>query len=115
MDLKVENGDIAVNEQGYPLRVYGTDEAWQRAALVLSINKGTYMYDRELGADWSCLSPEPTDEEVLLLCREALADHEEIYIESASARRTGRHILLTFTVRDGENFKTGEVNIDAQL
>ena len=51
MDTYISNGDYAVNVQGYPSIIYGADEAAQLAGIVLSLQKGSFVYDRELGCD----------------------------------------------------------------
>ncbi len=102
MDTYVD-GDFEINVQGYPKVIYGIDEVCQKAKFILSVKKGSYKYDRELGIDCTqdLLSVSP--ERVSMLCKEACAKYG-IDIVKAKIETQNYISKIKFTVAfDGEN------------
>ena len=50
MDIKILYKDIAVGNGGIPLTVEGEEELEQKINIALSAVKGSFIYDRSLGA-----------------------------------------------------------------
>jgi phage gp46-like protein len=50
MDIRLERGDFAVGGAGLPVSVGGKEELLQRALIRLSIPRGSFSYDMELGS-----------------------------------------------------------------
>ncbi len=49
MDVKIENGDIAVNTNGEPIYISFVEEIAQRVKIACSVKKGDFRYDKNLG------------------------------------------------------------------
>ncbi len=49
IDVKISNGDVAVDSTGSPVSISGADAKFQRALICLTVPKGSFVYDRELG------------------------------------------------------------------
>ena len=116
MDTDISNGDYAVNVQGYPSIIYGADEAAQLAGIVLSLQKGSFVYDRELGCDTFAYSTDENDlESMMIAAREALADRNDICVENVSIIENGNRYGLSFRISyEGEIREVG-VRLNAQL
>lgn len=99
MDTYITNGDHMLDEGGRPKAVFGEDERRQNAAFVLSVNKGSFKYNRELGTDHQALlDSDGEDERLLVLCREALADREDIRLAQAAIDRSAFRPRLCFSL-----------------
>lgn len=51
IDVKITNGDIETDTTGGAKRIYGRDVLFQRAMLCMTVPKGSFVYDRELGSE----------------------------------------------------------------
>lgn len=81
MDTLIKNGDFALDVCGLPKSVKSIDEACQRVRFILTTRKGSYVYDRNLGSDFSALKDAENKERTAwLLCKEALVGQGEIDI-----------------------------------
>ena len=58
MDMKWENGGIALGPSGIPQRVSGLEEALQNAALRLRLPRGSIPYAPDLGSGLAGLDPQ---------------------------------------------------------
>lgn len=113
MDTLVMDGDYLLDECGEVQNIYSIDEACQRVRLILSVKKGSYVYDRELGVDFSSLdSSQNRDKEAELLCREALVNQTEIEIGSVKITDADKGKNLSLTVIYKGISKAVEVKID---
>ena len=50
IDVKITNGDVETDSAGSAKRISGRDVLFQRARLCMTVPKGSFVYDRELGA-----------------------------------------------------------------
>ena len=50
IDALIRNGDVATDGTGSIVRAEGADALFQRALLCLTVPKGSFVYNRELGA-----------------------------------------------------------------
>ena len=76
MDIKISNGDWAVDECGIPVVLSGETELLQRAFLCLKIPKGAFLHSTELGSRFSEINPENrenADRLALLFAQQALS------------------------------------------
>lgn len=81
MDTLIKSGDFALDACGLPKSVNSIDEACQRVRFILTTRKGSYVYDRNLGSDFSALKDAKNKERTAwLLCKEALVSQGEIDI-----------------------------------
>ena len=112
MDTYIEGGDLAVNTQGYPRAAYGTEEAAQRAALILSTQKGNFIYDREFGTDWAAHNGSAgPNEHIMLIGREALEGRADHSVKDISLVFDTNHYVLSFTSVFGGEETHKEVRI----
>lgn len=55
MDVRISDGDIAMLSSGSYVYITGIEEAVQRVRISAMTMKGDFIYDRELGTDYSGL------------------------------------------------------------
>lgn len=49
MDVKIKNGDMVLSDRGEPVYVEGIEEIFQQVLLCISVKKGAFLYDKDLG------------------------------------------------------------------
>ena len=113
MDYYVE-GDYIVDDNGSMSKIYSIDEACQRVRFILSTKKESFVYNRELGADFSPVLDGYFDEVygsklAEQLCREALVDYDDISIEGVSLAINNGEYRLNMRVVFGEEKRNVEV------
>lgn len=84
-DVKITNGDVDVDSAGSPLRISGADARFQRALICLTVPKGSFIYDRELGTRQLNGS----------------AARRELVFNEALARFPGERVSVTGTTETG--------------
>lgn len=82
IDAKMKNGDLVVDTGGNVVATHGVDAAFQRAVISMTVPKGSFIYDRELG------TPQDFSENIdkmELSCMEGLAkfDYSDFYLVNA--------------------------------
>ena len=89
MDVLLKNGDIANLSAGGYTYISGIDEAVQRVRISVLTAKGEFMYDRDLGTDYSGLeSTVPLLTEKLdMLIKEACCDIGDTEVRVLSINR----------------------------
>ena len=50
MDTAIKDGDFQTNGSGLPVRISGVRELLQRAVFRLTVKKGSFFYDQQLGS-----------------------------------------------------------------
>lgn len=88
MDVKVHDGDINVTSSGDYVYITGLQEAVQRVRIAVTTVKGSFVYDRDLGTDYSGLRIDDPllPEKLELLWQEACADIGDTTVELAAWR-----------------------------
>lgn len=107
-DVKLENGDIAVDSSGRTVVLNGIDAKFQQAVICISAKLGGFVYDRSLGSEISECKDSVSVQKVQLLANEALASMSDTF---AKVSDIGKEIKLKITI-DGE---TREVNINGYI
>lgn len=111
----LSQGDIALTAAGERILLKAADEAVQRFLITASVAKGSFMYQRELGVDYSELSADDP------LIREKL---ELRFAEAASGILGARikvnavdtvHMTARVTVTACGHQRTTEVNLSGKL
>ena len=76
MDVRISDGDIAMLSSGSYEYITGIEEAVQRVRISALTMKGDFIYDRELGTDYSGLSADDPllVEKLDLLIKESCSD-----------------------------------------
>lgn len=111
MDVRVSDGDIAMVSSGSYIYITGIEEAVQRVRISALTMKGDFIYDRELGTDYSGLS---TDDDMLcekleLLLQESCADIYDTVVEVLSCDPESLVAVLKVTYQNRET--TTEVDL----
>jgi hypothetical protein len=85
MDTALADGDFSPGANGFPRRISGAEELFQRAAIRLTIPRGSFRYDPSLGSRLHTLTGEEEDPDAAAfsLVQEALCTLPEITAESA--------------------------------
>ena len=115
MDVRLQNGDLAMTEAGELDYVHGVEEAVQRVRIAASLRKGAFPYRRGMGTDYGDLSADdPMIREKLdLLIREATAGIVGADVRVGSFSRERMTASVTVITADGQ--RTTEVNLNGIL
>ena len=114
MDVRLGNGDVYLNAEGKTEYLCAADEAAQRALIAASVTKGSFRYDRSLGADYAAVGDTAMLTEKLdMLIREAAAGvgGAEVTVTGFDAERGIASLRVTHA---GETITT-EVDIHGNL
>lgn len=112
MDLKLENGDIATETNGSPVKVYGIDELIQQAVICITVPKGSYIYDRNLGSQCHRLKDGFSPEDIFKLeqfINESIYSLGNIYAKVKSASVDGGKLRVTAEFTAGDETYEKEV------
>ncbi len=113
MDVRISDGDIAMLSSGSYEYITGIEEAVQRVRISALTVKGDFIYDRELGTDYSGLSADDPLllEKLDLLIKESCSDIHGTSVEVLSC--SGLVAVIRVTCRDNET--TTEVDLSGIL
>lgn len=116
MDILISDGDVRLSDCGEVTNITSIDEACQRARLIFSTKKGSFAYNRSLGADFSSVdSSDVPSKTAKLICEEALASQKEISVGDVRLSQSSNGALLNVEIiYNGEN-KTVEVDISENI
>lgn len=96
LDMLLYRGDHLRNARGFPQKIEGGAEAIQQAMIRLSVPKGSFTLDEELGSRLHTLgnmAEEQQQELALEYAREALMDMSDIRVVSASCKQEEYGVL----------------------
>lgn len=100
LDTLLCHGDHKRDQQGFVQKVDGAQEAIQRAMIRLSVPKGSFVPDPNLGSRLFLLGQSPveqTEELALEYAKEALLDEKEVQAVSVKKiSKTGEGLELEF-------------------
>lgn len=95
-DVKIENNDVALDSAGRMIYLDGAGALFQRAAISASVGRGSFIYDRTLGCEYSYNSADGyANRRVALAINEALARFGKT---SAEVLDIGQTVTLKITV-----------------
>lgn len=102
MDTAIKNGDFETNQNGLPMAVSGVQELLQQAMFRLTVKKGSFFYDQQLGSRLYTLkgsygSREDLSQNAMRMVREALKPMSRVTPLGVGASLTGPD-QLTLTV-----------------
>lgn len=100
IDIKLQNGEIQTDSAGRYAVIEDRDALFQRAALNMTIAKGSFVYNRALGAE-PCLDSNPDKRELVL--GEALATYENTAVRVTGITADATAVEMTI---DGESRET---------
>ena len=83
MDTAIKDGDFQTNGSGLPVRISGAQELLQRVMFRLTVKKGSFFYDQQLGSRLYTLkgsygNREALSETAMQMVREALKPMAEV-------------------------------------
>lgn len=111
MDVRINNGDMVLRDTGEPVYIDGIEEVFQQVLLCISVKKGGFEYDKELGC---CAVTDVSGERQVRILearlREAILPIKgaEIFVNYAWELVDGS-IRTEITVKYNDKEKTGEV------
>ena len=93
-DTAIKDGDFQTNGSGLPVRISGARELLQRAVFRLTVKKGSFFYDQQLGSRLYTLkgsygNREALSETAMQMVREALKPMAEVTPLGVRAGMTG--------------------------
>ena len=102
MDVKITDGDIAMVSSGDYCCITGIEEAVQRVRLSALTVKGDFIYDRELGTDYSGLSSDDDMlcEKIETALKESCADIADTAVEVVSCDSLIAVLKVTYRNRE---------------
>ena len=111
-DARISGGDIVYGEDGSPELVEGIDLLSQQAEFAARIPKGSFIYDRELGAfgDLPNDSDPDRDRKYEAMMREAMIKTEG-KLEVDSTARVSGVMTMTLTLSDMTDSIQREVSL----
>ncbi len=113
MDIKIENGDIALTPSGEAIYIEGAQEAFQQMLMLITLPRGGFIYNKDLGFEAVCgISGERELRKLEAQLREAVAPVKgaTLYLIGAEELIDGSkklHLSLGY----GEEVSTAEVII----
>ena len=113
MDTRLVQGDFLTDSYGNPIAIYGIDEACQRAELLLSVIKGTFIYDREFGSYLYRAGVTASNEKLMMICREAFVGRDDMELLSAEYQTFNDVTYLVIEIRYGNEISMAGVKIRA--
>lgn len=111
MDVKLSNGDLAVTPSGELPAISGIEEAVQRVRIAAQTVKGSVVYDRELGTDYTGLSRNDTLllEKLDMRIKESCADIGGVTVDAKLLSADAQRLLIL--VSDQNTKKMTEVDL----
>ena len=87
MDTAISNGDFLLDSRNRPIKISGLGELLQRVLIRLSVKKGSFIYDKNLGSRLYTLNSQVNNvqSKALSLVCEALNDMTEVVVKSVLA------------------------------
>ena len=112
MDTAISNADFLLDGRGRPVVISGMQEILQRVLIRLTIQKGSFIYDPDLGSRLFTLKSTRGDikQQAINLVREALSPMTEVTVEDVVIDRVGEENLSMKVILSTNN-ETGEVAI----
>lgn len=106
-DVKIQNGDVALDSARRMIRLGGRDAEFQRAVISATVGRGSFIYDRALGCRYSYdEDDEFAARKVELSINEAFARFKNT---SANVLDINENITLRITI--GSESRTEEVRL----
>lgn len=113
MDTALKNGDFYLGTTGKPMAISGMKEMLQRALIRLTVKKGSFIYDKNLGSNLYTLKATSGNikNKATLIVKEALADMTEITVDDITFKliNGGENLNINVLLSINENQKEVEV------
>ena len=114
MDTAISNGDFMLDSNGIPISIYGIQEILQRALIRLTVRKGSFIYDTNLGSDLYKLKKTTSTSNksrALSMVKEALKPMSNVLVDDVSTEfiNSSENLKLNVVLRVNNNKKEMEV------
>lgn len=114
MDTAISNGDFMLDSNGIPISIYGIQEILQRALIRLTVRKGSFIYDTNLGSDLYELKKTTSTSiksRALSMVKEALKPMSNVLVDDVSTEfiKSSENLKLNVVLRVNNNKKEMEV------
>ena len=88
MDTALKDGDFYLGTTGKPIAISGIKELLQRVLIRLTVRKGSFIYNKNLGSNLYTLKNTNKDikNQAIIMVKEALADMKEIEVDDISVK-----------------------------
>ncbi len=104
MDVKIENMDIVIKNNGDPLYISAVEEIAQRVKIACSLKKGSFCYNRELGCyDTSYdIDDDNIKDKLSMLFKEATIDipYTDLSVNKIEKTQSGYEAMLQLVCGD---------------
>lgn len=97
MDAKLKDKDICTDSTGEYVMIDGIEEIIQRAVISLTVPKGSFIYDKSLGSDYSDFRVNDIKQAEMII-NESLVNIGNIYIKVKNISSDGNKIIMSITV-----------------
>lgn len=101
MDTLIKDGDLFIDENGELKKITDEPEKLQRALFILSTEKGSFSFDRELGSKLYTLgsySEQELDDAATEIVSNALIGVEGISVKKVKAQKQGNDYHLDISL-----------------
>ena len=114
MDTAISNGDFMLDSNGIPISIYGIQEILQRALIRLTVRKGSFIYDTNLGSDLYKLKKTASTNiksRALSMVKEALKPMSNVLVDDVSTEfiNSSENLKLNVVLRVNNSKKEMEV------
>ena len=97
MDAKLKDKDICTDSTGEYVMIDGIEEIIQRAVISLTVPKGSFVYDKNLGSDYNDFKANDIKQAEMII-NESLVNMGNVYIKVKSISNEGNKINMSITV-----------------
>ncbi len=114
MDTLLQDGDFSLDMWNLPSTITSLNEACQRVLILLTVPRGDFIYDRNLGCDFSELfTADDITSQAKLLVSELLVNQSKITLGSVDAVLNGDTVTLTVEIIYGGESGTVQCSYSA--
>lgn len=115
MDFRLEQKDLVCLEDGTPQTVTGTQELLQRVMIRLTVPRGKFSYNAQLGSRWEELTVEEAQpQELLGVVQEALEGLEGVEVTGVEKQVDAPRRSLTLRIFLTVNGVEAQVDLESE-
>lgn len=114
MDIKIEKGDILLDESGNPITVQGVEEILQQIIIGTKIPKGSFLYNRNCGINTADLdfNSDKILKTLEVLMNEMFVGSKGVFVKAENIKNEEGKYIIQIAVTYGKNEIHREVIID---
>lgn len=113
MDTQIKDGDFVLDGRGRPVVVTGLKEILQQIMIRLTVKKGSFVYNPNLGSDLYKLYQYSSDLEsqAFLMVHEAISDMEDVFLENVTITQDDNDSITNLNVTVSINSNKEELEV----